>query len=144
MFGAIGNWLFGHDRSIGFGLEELGLLTLRFPRVLAVFVVAVTAFCFWQLPKASVDGDLLRVYAHSGPDYDAYRELADTFGTFENDIYVLVRSPNADQSRDASSRSARWRFELDAVGLPVRARCRHSRCASRTATAAPCRSCPKA
>ena len=45
------------------------------------------------MPKASVDGDLLRVYAHSGPDYDAYRELADTFGTFENDIYVLVRSP---------------------------------------------------
>ncbi len=94
VFGAIGNWLFGHDRSIGFGLEKLGHLTLRYPAALAVFVVAVTAFCFWQLPKASVDGDLLRVYAHSGPDYDAYRELADTFGTFENDIYVLVRSPN--------------------------------------------------
>jgi hypothetical protein len=92
--GAVRNWAFGHDRSIGFGLEKLGLLTLRFPRILAVFVIALTAFCFWQLPKASVDGDLLRVYAHSGPDYDAYRELADTFGTFENDIYVLVRSPN--------------------------------------------------
>ena len=93
MLGAVWNWAFGHDRSIGFGLETLGLLTLRFPRILAVFVIAVTAFCFWQLPKASVDGDLLRVYAHSGPDYDAYRELADTFGTFENDVYVLVRSP---------------------------------------------------
>jgi uncharacterized protein len=94
VFGAAWNWAFGHDRSIGFGLERLGLLTLRFPRILGVFVLAVTAFCLYQLPKASVDGDLLRVYAHSGPDYDAYRELADTFGTFENDIYVLVRSPN--------------------------------------------------
>jgi predicted RND superfamily exporter protein len=91
---AVWNWAVGHDRSIGFGLEKLGLFTLRFPRILAVFVIAVTAFCLWQLPRASVDGDLLRVYAHSGPDYDAYRELADTFGTFENDIYVLVRSPN--------------------------------------------------
>lgn len=88
------NWAFGHDRSIGFGLETLGHLTLRWPRVVAVFVLALTAFCLWQLPRSSVDGDLLRVYAHSGPDYDAYRELADTFGTFENDIYVLVRSPN--------------------------------------------------
>ncbi len=93
MLGSIGNWLFGHDRSIGFGLERLGLLTLRFPRVLALFVLAVTVFCFVQIPRASVDGDLLRVYANSGPDYDAYRELADTFGTFENDIYVLIRSP---------------------------------------------------
>ncbi len=88
------NWAFGHDRSIGFGLETLGHLTLRWPRVVAVFVLALTAFCLWQLPRSSVDGDLLRVYAHSGPDYDAYRELADTFGTFENDIYVLVRSPS--------------------------------------------------
>ena len=91
---SIGSWLFGHDRSIGFGLENLGKLTLTFPRVMAVFVIAMTAFCFAQLPRASVDGDLLRVYAHSGPDYDAYRELADTFGTFENDIYLLIRSPN--------------------------------------------------
>jgi predicted RND superfamily exporter protein len=88
------NWLFGHDRSIGFGLERLGLLTLRFPRILAVVVVAVTAICLWQLPRASVDGDLLRVYTNSGPEYDAYRRLANTFGTFENDIYVLVRSPS--------------------------------------------------
>ena len=91
---SIGSWLFGRDRSIGFGLENLGKLTLTFPRVMAVFVIAMTAFCFAQLPRASVDGDLLRVYAHSGPDYDAYRELADTFGTFENDIYLLIRSPN--------------------------------------------------
>ena len=94
MGGAVWNWAFGHDRSIGFGLETLGLMTLRWPRVVALFVLAVTAFCLWQLPRSSVDGDLLRVYAHSGPEYDAYRELADTFGTFENDIYVLVRSPD--------------------------------------------------
>ncbi|MEO6013582.1 MAG: MMPL family transporter [Devosia sp.] len=88
------NWAFGHDRSIGFGLEYLGHLTLKFPRIIALFVLAVTAFCFWQLPKANVDGDLLRVYAHSGPEYDAYEDLSQTFGTFENDIYALIRSPN--------------------------------------------------
>jgi predicted RND superfamily exporter protein len=84
------NWAFGHERSIGFGLEYLGRLTLSFPRVIGILVLLVTAFCAYQIPKASVDGDLLRVYAHSGPYYDAYAHLADTFGTFENDVYVLV------------------------------------------------------
>ena len=40
------NWAFGHDRSIGFGLETLGHLTLRWPRVVAVFVLAFLAVPF--------------------------------------------------------------------------------------------------
>jgi hypothetical protein len=60
---------------------------------MALLALAFTLLCVSQLPKANVDGDLLRVYAESGPHYDAYRELSETFGTFENDIYVLVSSP---------------------------------------------------
>jgi len=82
-----------YKRSIGFGFEYIGLGTLRYPRLMALVVLAFTALCFTQIPKANVDGDLLRVYAHSGEHYDAYAHLADTFGTFENDIYVLVNSP---------------------------------------------------
>ncbi|KKC32405.1 hypothetical protein WH91_13990 [Devosia psychrophila] len=84
---------FVYDRSIGFGLEHIGLTTLRYPRAVALAVLAFSIFCFTQIPKANVDGDLLRVYADSGHYYDAYEQLADTFGTFENDIYVLVSSP---------------------------------------------------
>ena len=84
---------FAYDRSIGFGLEYIGLTTLRYPRAVAVAVLAFSILCFTQIPKANVDGDLLRVYAHSGQHYDAYQHLADTFGTFENDIYLLVTSP---------------------------------------------------
>jgi len=86
------NWTFGHDRSIGFGLETLGHLTLHHPRIIAAFVLLMTVFCAMQIPRASVDGDMLRVFAHSGDAYDAYEHLADTFGTFENDIYLLVKS----------------------------------------------------
>ena len=85
---------FAYDRSIGFGLEHIGLTTLRFPRLVALAVLAFSILCFTQIPKANVDGDLLRVYAHSGEFYDAYEHLSETFGTFENDIYVLVNSPN--------------------------------------------------
>ena len=85
-------WLTG-KRSIGFGLEKLGLLTLGYPRIVAILVLALTLLAIWQVPRASVDGDMMRVYADSGEDYTTYRNLADTFGTFENDIYLLVTSP---------------------------------------------------
>lgn len=86
------NWL-TQKRSIGFGLEYLGYLTLKFPKAVAVFVLALSILAVTQIPRANVDGDLLRVYANSGHHYDAYKHLADTFGTFENDVYLLVTSP---------------------------------------------------
>lgn len=89
----LGGWL-THNRSIGFGLERLGYLTLRHPRIVGLFVLALSALCLTQVPRANVDGDLLRVYAHSGAEYDAYQRLSETFGTFENDIYLLVTSPD--------------------------------------------------
>ncbi len=84
------NWAFGHDRSIGFGLEYLGHTTLRFPRLLAILVLLTTVFCLVQIPRISVDGDMLRVFAHSGQEYTDYEDLSSTFGTFENDINILV------------------------------------------------------
>jgi predicted RND superfamily exporter protein len=84
---------FAYDRSIGFGLEYIGLTTLRFPRAVAVAVLALSILAFSQIPRANVDGDLLRVFADSGEHYDSYERLSENFGTFENDIYVLVTSP---------------------------------------------------
>lgn len=81
----------GH--SIGFGLDRLGSLTLKYPRIIAAVLIVLSLIAVWQVPRASVDGDLLRVYAHSGSEYDAYKRMADTFGTFENDIYLLVQAP---------------------------------------------------
>ncbi|CAN7487267.1 RND family transporter [Devosia sp. Root413D1] len=94
LLGRLWNWAFGHDRSIGFGLETLGHITLKHPRVITAFVLLMTVFCIVQVPRASVDGDMLRVFAHSGQEYDNYEHLANTFGTFENDIYLLVNSPS--------------------------------------------------
>ena len=80
--------------SIGFGFERLGLLTLRYPIAVAVAVIAFTALCVSQLPNVRVDGDILRVYKNSGEMYDRYERLSETFGTFENDAYILASSPN--------------------------------------------------
>lgn len=80
--------------SIGFGFERLGLLTLRFPILVAAAVIAFTALCVSQLPNVHSDGNILRVYKNSGEMYDRYQRLSETFGTFENDAYILASSPN--------------------------------------------------
>ncbi|MBD8064851.1 MMPL family transporter [Devosia sp. PTR5] len=106
-------------RSIGFGLECIGLGTLRYPRLIALGVLVITALFAAQMPRLGVDGDLLRVYAHSGEHYDAYEHLADTFGTFENDVYVLVSAPRlADPDVIEQVRSLAFDLELSdyAVG----------------------------
>jgi predicted RND superfamily exporter protein len=103
---------FAYDRSIGFGLEYIGLTTLRYPRAIAIAVLAFSILCFTQVPRANVDGDLLRVYAHSGQYYDAYEHLSDTFGTFENDVYVLVNSPRLTEP-ETLERVRELAFELE-------------------------------
>lgn len=108
-----------YDRSIGFGLEHLGLSTVRYPRLMALGVLLFSILCFTQIPKANVDGDLLRVYAHSGHYYDAYEHLSETFGTFENDLYVLVNSERlAEPEIIEQIRSLAFELELNdfAVG----------------------------
>ncbi|VAW17834.1 hypothetical protein MNBD_ALPHA12-92 [hydrothermal vent metagenome] len=80
--------------SIGFGIERLGLLALKYPKVAGFLVLAFTALTVSALPRATVDGDLLRVYKDSGQMYDRYEKLTETFGTFDNDAYVMVKSKN--------------------------------------------------
>ena len=80
--------------SIGFGFERLGILALKYPKVMGLVVIAFTLLCVSVLPRASVDGDLLRVYRNSGEMYDRYMKLTNTFGTFDNDVYILVHSDN--------------------------------------------------
>jgi len=78
--------------SIGFGIERLGLLALKYPKVAGILVLAFTALTVSALPRATVDGDLLRVYKNSGEMYDRYKKLTETFGTFDNDAYILVKT----------------------------------------------------
>jgi len=80
--------------SIGFGIERLGLFALKFPKLVGLLVLAFTILNVSVLPRASVDGDLLRVYKDSGEMYDRYEKLGQTFGTFDNDAYILVYSDN--------------------------------------------------
>lgn len=76
--------------SIGFGIEKLGLVSLKNPRVVGILVLVFTLICVAALPRAGVDGDLLRIYRDSGDMYDRYVALNETFGTFDNDTYILV------------------------------------------------------
>ena len=125
-------------------ITKLNLATRPFrnrttPYLISLIFLALAVsggiLCFSQIPKANVDGDLLRVYAHSGQHYDAYQHLADTFGTFENDIYLLVTSVRGRRMELAilrvlgmSGASVRWSIAVQAtvtallpliIGIPL-------------------------
>lgn len=89
----LATWLRTHW-SIGFGLEWLGYLALRHRRIGGLLVLAFTLLCASQVPRISVDADLMRVFGSSGPYYDRFVRLTQSFGTFESDAYLLVTSPN--------------------------------------------------
>ena len=91
---------------------------MRFPRLVAVAVVAITAFCISQFAFVSVDGDILRVYRNSGEMYDRYVKLQETFGTFENDAYVLVKSPDLTDP-DVLERIREMSFDLQLSSYAV-------------------------
>lgn len=67
---------------------------MRFPMAVAAALIAFTALCLLQVPRISIDGDLLRLYKNSGTHYHTYVEIGNTFGTFENDAYILFKSDN--------------------------------------------------
>ncbi|WP_404404130.1 RND family transporter [Pelagibacterium halotolerans] len=78
--------------SIGFGLERLGLLTLKWPRIAAAIVLAFSALCIFGLFRFEIDSDLLRLYRGTGAEYERYMRLSESFETFENDVYLFVES----------------------------------------------------
>ena len=65
---------------------------MRFPKTVAAILLAFTALCIAQAPNIKIDSDLLRLYKDSGSHYDTYVEVGNTFGTYENDAYLLVKS----------------------------------------------------
>ena len=81
-------------------------------------MVLFTGFCVAQFSRVSVDGDMLRVYRDSGEMYDGYMRLQETFGTFENDIYLLVKSPEPDRSGGARDACANWRSTSSSIRMP--------------------------
>ncbi len=80
-------------RSLGFGLERIGLLVLRAPRTAALGLLILFVAGAAMLPKTSFDGRLIDILSED-PAFEAYDAVKDNFRDGAHDVFLMVKSPD--------------------------------------------------
>lgn len=77
-------------RSFAFGLENLGLLSLRHPVVTAVMVVLVSVMAGLGLTRLKVDDSLSELFRTDTEEFRRYEEIDRRFPSSEYDVLLVV------------------------------------------------------
>lgn len=78
--------------SLGFGLEKLGVVALRFPKLASLFLLLVTGFALFALPNLQFEGNVTAVLPKNSKAFIDYRSTNKDFRDFSTDITLIVRS----------------------------------------------------
>lgn len=84
---------------IGFGLERLGLLALRFPKFFTVFLVILTLFCSVSVLRLNFDGNVIAVLPDESVAYRQYVQMQEDYRNFSRDVTILVESDRLKTAR---------------------------------------------
>jgi len=76
--------------QLGFGLERFGLVTLARPRLTAIAIVLLTAFCALGVWRIEATGVLSDFFRGDNEDYRTYQQMSERFPTSEFDVFVIV------------------------------------------------------
>jgi predicted RND superfamily exporter protein len=77
-------------RSFAFGLERLGIVGLRAPRVTVLLVLVLSALAAWGLTQLSVDDSLSELFRTDTEEFRRYEEIDRRFPSSEYDVLVVV------------------------------------------------------
>ena len=77
-------------RSFAFGLERLGLIGLRAPRLTFALIVLVSALAVWGLTRLKVDNSLSELFRTDTEEFRRYEEIDRRFPSSEYDVLVVV------------------------------------------------------
>ena len=79
--------------GIGFGLEKIGILALRWPKIASALIILVTAVCLFHFPQLRFNGDVTAVLPDKSQAFLDYQSQKTNFRNFSRDIAVMVESP---------------------------------------------------
>ena len=79
-------------RSLGFGIERLGLLAVRAPWLVALLLVVVTVAAGSGLPRLKTDDALSELFRSSSDEFIAYTEMQKRFPVSEFDLIIIAES----------------------------------------------------
>jgi len=80
-------------RSLGFGLENLGIRALERPLIFAAFLVVFTVLFIAFIPSVKFNGNVLSVIPKESQNFKNYVKQKDNFRNFDRDIAIIVKSP---------------------------------------------------
>ena len=77
-------------RSFAFGLERLGFLGLKAPRITVLLILALSALAGWGLTQLRVDDSLSELFRTDTEEFRRYEEIDRRFPSSEYDVLVVV------------------------------------------------------
>lgn len=76
--------------SIAFGLERIGLIALRAPKVAAAVLLALVVVAVFGIQRIKIDDSLSQLFRSDTPEYKQYEEVTKRFPSSEYDVLVVV------------------------------------------------------
>lgn len=80
-------------RSIGFGLERVGLPAVRAPWPALAIIAVLTLVAAAGVPRITTEHTLSELFRSSTSEFADYKTLSDRFPTSEFDVLVVVEAP---------------------------------------------------
>ena len=77
--------------SLGFGLERLGLPSMRYPKASLLIILLVSAIAGVGLLNLKTSGNLAELFRSNSVEFKNYQKLNKLFPTTEYDVLVLIR-----------------------------------------------------
>jgi uncharacterized protein len=79
-----------HHFSIAFGLERIGLIALRAPKLAAAVLLALCVVAVFGIQRIKIDDSLSQLFRSDTPEYKQYEEVTKRFPSSEYDVLVVV------------------------------------------------------
>jgi predicted RND superfamily exporter protein len=84
----------GASQSIAFGLERIGLISLRFPLLVGLAAVALLIVAAFGITRIKVDDSLSQLFRSETPEFKTFEEVTRRFPSNEFDVLIVVEGKN--------------------------------------------------
>src|SRR3981081_1101184 len=78
------------SRSIALGLERIGLISLRFPLLIALAAVVLVIAAAFGVARIKVDDSLSQLFRSNTPEFKIFEEVTRRFPSNEFDVLIVV------------------------------------------------------
>jgi len=79
--------------TAGFGLEKLGLWTLRFPRTTILIILLITPLMIFSASRLGFSSDIREIFRSGSPDFNVLEKVADQYPGSGRDILMVFQGP---------------------------------------------------